>query len=285
MLGNGQFKVNNYLFGCGQPVDVLEFSTGGVKYRTQDAANPLGDSTFFGRDFKDTDPIKMKVVAKGATPRDALDAMNRFTAAWESKRDTPGALTVMQFGILGFERRVYGRCRDAEFEETTVFSQPRVVGNVQFERADPLFYMNASQSVSLTLNAGDAGGIIFPLTFPWTSTIGGPRQGVVDVDGIKATPALVVKITGPVTNPKVSGPGWSVSFPNLTLKYDETVTVDTRQVSVTRNGASIAGSLSRYTFLDDVKLKPGPQEIVFEGIDNVGAATATVSWFPAMPGL
>ena len=59
MLGNGQFEVNGYEFGCDSPVKVLTLQTGGLRWRVQDQENPVSDGVWFGADYVDPEPIEM----------------------------------------------------------------------------------------------------------------------------------------------------------------------------------------------------------------------------------
>lgn len=281
VLHNGQFQVNGYTFGCGQPVEVLEFDSGGSKWRVQDEPNPVDDGIFVGRDFGDPEDAHFKIVVKGSTPAEAVENNRRFQSAWEDRsRLTPGHTIPLSYGIHDRVGRIYGRPRDCKIPETPLFSQARAQGDVSFQRTDPLFYLDAAQSVDLTLHPAEAGGLIFPTEFPWGSTPGGPRSGVIQVDGNRDTP-IMATIYGPVTSPKLTGPGWTITLTGLTLQWDQSVVIDSRNRTVTRAGASMAQYLTRGTYLDDATMKPGLREITYQGTDETGTSRAVVSWYPA----
>lgn len=285
-LKNGQFRINGYTFGCGQPVDVTEFETGGWKWRVQDDANPTGDGILVGRDYADGMDAQFKIVVKGTTPAEALEANRAFQAAWEDQsRTTPGHIIALSYGIAGRVGRIYGRPREVSVSETTLFSQPRAKGEAVFQRTDPLYYSDVSQGVDLTLFPAEAGGLIFPTPFPWGSTPGGPRSGVIQVEGDRPTPIRAV-IYGPVTSPKLTGPGWSITLSGLSLAWDQSVTIDSRNLTVLRNdGASMAQYLTRGSYLRDAAMRPGVREVTYQGTDNTGTSRATVDWYPAYKAL
>jgi hypothetical protein len=282
MLGNGQFDIAGYRFGCDTPTKVLTLQTGGLSWRVQDQENPVGDGVWFGSDYVDPEPVEMDISVTGNTPSEARQELGRFARAWHSfKRDTPGAVTALRYGLHGEERVVYGRPRDFTFDETTLYSQPRTRGTVLFERASHLFY-GPARELPLTITPGQAGGLVYPIVFPWGTVQGGVRQGVIeDGGGTVATDDVELTIRGPIARPVVSGPGWSISL-DLSLAWDQAVTISARRRTALReNGGSVAGRLSRRTRLSDIRIPPGPSEIKFAGEDTTGTSQLLVSWRPA----
>ena len=282
MLGNGQFEVNGYEFGCDSPVKVLTLQTGGLRWRVQDQENPVSDGVWFGADYVDPEPIEMDASVTGSTPAEAREELARFFRAWHAwDRATPGSEVALRYGIHGDERVVYGRPRDFNFNETTLWSQPRVRGNLLFERSGHYFY-GAQRKLPLTITPGTAGGLVFPIVFPWGTTQGGTRQGIIE-DGGGEVPTDDVQLTvrGPINRPIIRGAGWQVAL-STSLAWDRSITINTRQrTALWDNGSSAAGTLSRRSRLADVVIPPGSSEIRFEGEDLSGTSQLLVSWRPA----
>ena len=282
MLGNGQFEINGYTFGCDDPVKVLTLQTGGLRWRVQDQENPVADGVWFGSDYVDPEPIEMDASVTGATPAEAREELARFALAWHSwRRTTPGVDVALRYGIHGEERVVYGRPRDFAFDETTLWAQPRAAGSLVFERSGHLFYGSARE-LSLTITPGKAGGLIFPIVFPWGTIQGGTRQGIIEQGGgVVPTDDVTLTVKGPINRPIIRGPGWQVAL-STNLEWDRSITVNTRRKTVLwDNGSSAAGVLSRRSRLSDITIPPGSSEIRFEGEDLSGTSQLIVSWRPA----
>ena len=282
MLGNGQFEVNGYEFGCDSPVKVLTLQTGGLRWRVKDQENPVSDGVWFGADYVDPEPIEMDASVTGSTPSEAREELARFYRAWHAwDRATPGAEVALRYGLHGEERVVYGRPRDFVFDETTLWSQPRARGNLLFERSGYRFYGTARE-LQLTITPGKAGGLVFPIVFPWGTTQGGTRQGVIEEGGgTVPTDDVTLTVKGPINRPIVRGAGWRVAL-STNLAWDRSITVNTRQRTVLwDDGSSAAGLISRRTRLADVTIPPGSSEIRFEGEDLSGTSQLLVSWRPA----
>lgn len=282
MLGNGQFEINGYTFGCDDPVKVLTLQTGGLRWRVQDQENPVADGVWFGSDYVDPEPIEMDASVTGATPAEAREELARFSLAWHSwRRSTPNAEVALRYGIHGEERVVYGRPRDFAFDETTLWAQPRAAGSLVFERSGHLFYGSARE-LSLTITPGKAGGLIFPIVFPWGTTQGGIRQGVIEEGGgVVPTDDVTLTVKGPINRPIIRGAGWQVAL-STNLAWDRSITVNTRSKTVLwDNGSSAAGVLSRRTRLSDITIPTGSSEIRFEGEDQSGTSQLIVQWRPA----
>lgn len=282
MLGNGQFEINGYVFGCDDPVKVLTLQTGGLRWRVQDQENPVADGVWFGSDYVDPEPIKMDASVTGATPAEAREELARFSLAWHSwRRSTPNTEVALRYGIHGEERVVYGRPRDFAFDETTLWAQPRAAGSLVFERSGHLFYGSARE-LSLTITPGKAGGLIFPIVFPWGTTQGGTRQGIIEEGGgVVPTDDVTLTVKGPINRPIIRGAGWQVAL-STNLAWDRSITVNTRSKTVLwDNGSSAAGVLSRRTRLSDITIPTGSSEIRFEGEDQSGTSQLIVQWRPA----
>lgn len=283
MLRHGEFEINGYRFGCDGPVKVTGFRSQGVSWRVQDQHNPVGDGIRFGTDYADPNEVKLDLSISASSPELVREAHGDLATAWVGgPRREPGELVALRYGIHGQTRCVFGRPRELDINEGPMWSQKIAQGVASFAREGYLFFDDQAQvSARITLHASETGGLIFPIEFPWGTMPGGPRRGQVTVGGSVSTPATVL-VHGPVTDPTVSSGGWQVGFRDLTLAYDQTVTVDPMAGTVLRNdGASLAGKLTRSTFLADVRMRPGPQEVIYAGDDPTGTSWAEVSWHPA----
>lgn len=283
-MKHGEFEINGYRFGAGHPIRIRGLQTQGLRWRPQDQDNPIGDGMNFGVDYATPNDLQLQIRVHGNNPDERFAALEEFRTAWQSdpSRSTSGALSVLRYARAGKTRRVYGRPRGDDVDEGALWSYQLAEGTASFTRSSHLFFDDhAQQSARLTLHASETGGLVFPIVFPWGTLPGGPRRGQVHVGGSAPAPATVL-IHGPVTDPVVTSGGWQVGFTGMRLAYDQSVTVDAMAGTVLRSdGASLAGKLTRNTFLADVRMRPGAQEITYQGDDPTGTSWAEVSWHPA----
>lgn len=90
----------------------------------------------------------------------------------------------------------------------------------------------------------------------------------------------VVTVQGPIVNPTVEVTGRFRFTANTSLRYDETLVIDTRpgRRSVLRNGSQIAALTRTSTMLSDSALPPGNYTLILSGSSSSGAPTARVDW-------
>src|SRR5699024_4980236 len=119
-------------------------------------------------------------------PAAAVDAVEEFRRVWQSSQRL-GEVSALRYGLPGRERAGYGRARRvAVDDEATREAIPlgRLAGLATFQLSDPRSFADAVSSVTLNLVPESTGGIIFPLTFPMTTTVtGGVRAGFVSNEG------------------------------------------------------------------------------------------------------
>lgn len=53
ILGNGEFAIDGYRFGCGHHANVKTLQATSIRWRVQDQSNPVGDNVLMGNDFGD----------------------------------------------------------------------------------------------------------------------------------------------------------------------------------------------------------------------------------------
>lgn len=279
VLQDGDFELDGYLFSGShrQPLYVQGFNIEAARSRVQDVLNPMAPEVLQGRDQR-TPPLwkfGFRVGHGGAAA--TLANLAGLTAAWNKLSAVPGAESVLRYAIAGRTRRVYGRAREMFPDYSMVYDLGRVVSTGDFQPRDVWFYDDVQQAVTVTLVPGSTGGLKAPLRAPLTTAAGSQRQGQVTVGGEAPAPVELV-FKGPVTNPVASSTGWQVGL-NTTIAYDQTVTVNTRTGTVLRNdGASLAGAMTRRTYLPEARLRPGSREIIFAGTDATGTATCTIQW-------
>lgn len=285
-LRDGDFDLNGYVIGGdkSRPVYVVGLDTGVADPRTEDSDEPYGDARVFGQDRlkPPTWTFEFRIGERSAAA--ALPVLEQIAHAWRSAPRGPGEESVLRYMVGGRVRRIYGRPRRFSSDPRLLFSHGRVVAAGQFDATDAVHYDDQERSLTVSLVPGSTGGLVSPLISPLTTVAGGKRQGIVQVEGTAPAP-LLVTFKGPISNPGAASTGWSLQL-LTTLAHDQSVTVDTRRGTVLRNdGASLAGALTRDTFLSDVRLMPGSREIVFTGNDPTATATCTVVWRSTYDGL
>lgn len=279
------FQILGHTIGYHHKIAVESFDIGEVDFRTQDTPHPRADRMLFGRDYTTPPVWTFELATNPRTFVEGVDALAELESAWlTTSRMRPGWYTWLRYERAGEVRKVAGRPRKWGRSHTKTFQHGVVRAVAEFQLMDTLSYTDETNVLRITTVPGRVGGYTFPIIFPWgTRATGGRRQGMITINGTVPTPATVV-IHGPVTGPVVTGPGWRLSFPRLTLKHDQRVTIDPRAQSVRRNdGASMVGWLEKFYF-DRLTLKPGDQEITFEGTDSSGTSWCEVRWSEAING-
>lgn len=279
VLQDGDFELDGYLFSGSRrrPLYVQGFSIEPARTRVQDVANPMAPELRQGRDQR-TPPLwrfGFRVGHGGAAV--TLADLAGLTTAWNALTAVPDAESVLRYAIAGRTRRVYGRAREMSPDFSMVYDLGRVVATGDFHPRDVWLYDDEMQSLTVSLIPTSTRGLKSPLKAPLTTAQGAQRQGQVTIGGDAPAP-VELEFKGPIINPVASSTGWEVGL-NLTLAYDQTVTVNTRTGTVRRNdGANLAGVLTRRTYLPEARMKPGARELIFAGTDPTGTATCTMRW-------
>lgn len=283
MLEHGQFALDGKVFGEGHDVYAATVIHGGQAWRDNDVPNPVGHDLWMGSDYADLHPTVLDLKITGTTPADAALALERFAGWWRAwSRRGPGDEVALSWGMHGRTRRIYGRPRSFLPEDGDVYVLETLTAEADFQPNGPLVYEDTPQELSLTITPGEAGGFVFPIEFPWGTTIAGRRDGIIpDGGGTVPTDDVTFTIRGPISYPKITGPGWEIALAT-NLLWDQSITIDVRRRTVLRdNGGSAAGALSRRTRLDSITIPPGPSEIGFIGEDTTGTSQLLVQWRPA----
>ena len=181
----------------------------------------------------------------------------------------------LTFAIGGVEYVMRGRPRLVEPE-------PRRIGghcyyNAAFVALDPLIYSSTLHTTNLVLPLV-SGGLTLPVTVPFTigaTSVSG--RATISNSG-KATTGLVVRVDGPVSQPRITLTTGGVSE-ILRFGFDLTtgqwIDVDTVARTVYINGTVSRRGLS---YGDWPTLDPGSSEVGFDAGTYDAAATCAVSW-------
>jgi hypothetical protein len=296
-LSDYQFEVlpsegasDGVVFGIGSAsgIDMVDggFIPGDDDWTNDDNEDSIHGGMRFGRDRLKGPVHGFDLFTNLTDESSALAALSSFKTAWRtlSIRQSPSDVIPVRYRLNGRERRFYGRPRRFSAPPSNLAQGGYIPITTDFQAADAFFYDDAEQGVSLTLNnVGDyTGGFIFPAVFPLVPLPLGTDL-VQAVVGGEAPAYPVIRINGPVTNPRVETDDWSVEL-TISLGALDYVEIDTRpwKRTVLKNGnQNAAGSLSanRRLYLSDVVLQPGSQpQLSFWGNSASGAPTCTVSW-------
>lgn len=259
---------------------VRDFDPGGADLRTNDSDRPNGDGVIPGRTFSGSTTWGWEITAHGNGVDGVLATNAKLAAAWKPKQFLiPAATVPLSYKFGSRWRRVYGR-PGRYAPPKPDFIAANGIGHIacDFQITDPLYYSDVESSVVLTIVPASTGGLVAPLVAP-LSTVrsSAPRVGLISNLGDSSTPLRVV-FKGPIVDPYVrAAAGWEIRLTG-SIAYDQSVTVDARAGTVTKNGSPVAGILSRSTRLSAARLPAGKSELTFGGTDLTGTATATVYW-------
>lgn len=283
-MENGDFDLAGFVMGAGQPVFVSNFQVGTMAERVQDVDSPFTSTRVFGRDQR-TPPVwsfEFSVSNPAGTVPDAgvLAALESLTAAWQGAADTetPGTVAWLRYKVAGRVRGVYGRPRNLSFDPSVNLEDGNIVGSAQFALQDTLTYSDELNSSEVRLRATPTGYVTLPAVWPLISTIESTRQGQFQVGGTAAGPVEDITFYGPVANPRLVNANWAVQL-DTEIPYDGWVRINPRNRTVlNQSGASLAGALSRRTYLPSLLLPPGAQDLTYSGVDLTATSRAVVRW-------
>jgi hypothetical protein len=283
-LLDGEFDLGGYVMGDTRPVYVEEFDPGANTLGVQDVDNPAGNDRRFGRDKRYGSSWAFGLVINQKTQAGAATVASDLERVWAPEKYKPGEVVALRYGFAGRTRLVYGRPR--RYAAPSLYGAKNGIVRVStdFLRADAFHYDDDVRFARLDMHGGRSGGLKGPLKGSLKTVAGGVRQGVIPAVGGDASTPPLIKIQGPIANPSVWGNGWWVELAT-SLKFDQSVTIDTRMGTVLRNdGANLGGTLSRRSRLPNVRMKPGSASLSFRGQDLSGTSHAIVEWRPAFYG-
>ena len=278
------------------PVGVSDFDPSYPEIRSSDNPREARDGVIPGRDYLGSRRLSFDVWTNRQSMKEARDTIGEVLRVWRDQRTrlVSGALVPLDYRATDDPRwkRVYGRPRRADDPDFGVLMRGgRAESSLEFEVFDPLVYDEALQEVTLRVVEGSTAGDswIPPWTWPVVPSAGTTerRPGALQIDGQERTPVMV-EFHGPGSRFSIDGSrGWHVGLkPNVTLAYDESIFIDPLTRTVTDNfGNDRSGTLDRRTYLTDVGLAPGMENVFFSAVDPSHRAYTVISWRPAYASL
>ena len=280
-----QVSLNSLVMGAGTPYHVIAFDPGKPDVRAADVDMPGADGIRFGRDYLGGTLVTLEILIDGnGDPGTALDSLSALRKAWNSSatRFSPGAVDVLTYQMPGHgNRRIYGRPRG----QLSVSGLDNVgVGVIttvgDFQALDHLAY-GQDRSAHVPLVPASAGGVAFPLSFPFAFVGSSERLGVINVNGDYPS-WLAIYVFGPIAQPVVECVNrWRIEL-NTTLAYDQSLTISPEpwKRTVLRNdGANLAGAFSaRSPRLSRLQVPPGEHQVWLRGTDPTGTAYMQLRW-------
>lgn len=248
---------------------------------TQDSTLPGVDGTLFGVDTFAGQTIAFGLTAVGETDEEARQLYAALKRAWraDSIRSTPGAMAKLTHPS---GRSTFGRPR--RFTPAFFPDAAGAVGaTLDFATSDDLWYDDPDY-IRVPLAVSQSGGLVEPLVEPLVAYGSTSAANTFTIKGEMPT-WPVITIEGPIVNPTVEVTGRFRFTANTSLRYDETLVIDTRPGTgtVLRNGIQIAALTRSSTLLTEAALPPGNYTLLLSGSSSSGAPTARADWLAAYP--
>lgn len=294
-LPEASFELDGYPFGgVGATVVIEDVDFGAPGIITHDTPRPRADGLMFGRDWRGGRIITftLSVLTEYTVPAvatvggygtvSALDALGGLERAFlaDSVRSAPGAVSMLRYRLGGRQRVVFGRGR--KFASVSRYAtMGRIPVTCEFQCVDHLFYDDTQYTNLVGYVPPPAGGLVWPITFPWSTITVGYSPGTIAIYGNVDT-WLPIVIHGPIAFPSVQYVGgWTIGL-NMTLRSDQYVVIDPRPWSRgvrLGDGTNVAGALTPDSpRLSAMRISPGTAEIVLAGQDTTGSSKMTLLW-------
>lgn len=288
-LEDGQHQLGSVLIGRGTSVRIATIEgLGQPSVRSQDVEPPGEDGLWIGADYYGGRTLRIDAgISQSGNQSGSLDTL----AALQNDADTAGVrgaggLTMnLRLKFPGRPTRVVrGRLRKLE-PDVTKSIHGWIPLDIEFQGQDHLYYADEPDSTSMPLGSLTAGGLTFPLMFPFEiagdpSAVG--RPGFLEVAGTANT-WPVIRINGPCANPRITHvASGRVLQVQTTLSAGEWVEIDTRpgwRTVLRENGGGAA--LAPTSRIDQFVLAPGLNEIQWNATDPTLTSTLAVTWWPA----
>ncbi|MEU3260937.1 hypothetical protein ABZ694_24645 [Streptomyces albidoflavus] len=289
----GQHQLGSVLIGRGTPVVIADIGgLGRPESRTYDVEPPGEDGVWLGPDLYGGRLITLDAAIKTPGDREtALDVLAELQAEADTRavRGQAGTTMTLRLAFDGRPVRVArGRVRrlDADLSQAIHGWIPL---EVEFQAEDHLWYADEPDTTGMPLGSITAGGMTFPLVFPFVIA-GDPaavgRPGYIQVAGTAET-WPVIRVMGPCANPTIrhvtTGRALTVQ---ATIPAGDWVEIDTRpgwRTVLRSNGGS--APLSPASRIDQFVLTPGLNEIRWSATDNTLTSSLAVTWWPAWKAL
>lgn len=284
-LEDHDIEIDGYVMGRKHPVFAEDVDTGQIEVRDQDSLNPVGNNIFFGKDYLTPPTWIISIATKAETAENGLDALGHVSRIWRAPRGV-GKDIKLRYCVAGRTRFVYGRPRTFGVTPTGAGLNQGIIRALgEFKLTDTYHYEDLLKQVRVDIvPPATGGGLTAPFVAPMVTTTNGVRQGLIEDSGGNIEAPFELTVHGPISNPVIEAEGWRIAL-TTDLAWDQSLTVDTRKMTITRNdGASLAGTLSRRSRLENARIHPGANEFTFTGSDPTGTAYMTISWHPAWTG-
>ena len=260
-------------------VRVEDLDTGSRSVVDRDVQVGLDGFVAMGRDVEVPPEWTLSMWIDSSPGAPSRGALARLRQLW-GRRYGVGEVSTLVYTLDGLTYRVYGRVRrfGVDSERDLVRSGMADVSGT-FQLAWPMVFEDVERSVELSIVPVSTGGLRSPLISPLRSqSSSGVRPGAVVNDSRVEVP-VVVEITGPISDPVVSGP-WGTLRLGLSIPAGSTVVVDgfSRTAYWKNGGAVLSGVLGRRFFMSRLKLPPGSSSIQFSAGSSSGSARLKVRW-------
>jgi hypothetical protein len=238
VTGSGQVQFGDILLGSGTPAGWRKLA--GWRDRPDvdlsDSLRPQAHGAYPGDVFSGSRVVTYTFMLRGlpAAKAVAVDTLERYLPVDSVER----FLTVDDGTGPWF---AMARVTGLHIPQEQHYRHAPLECSVQFTCADPRRYSLTEKSATVTLPAA-SGGLDYPLDYAGGGS-GGLEYGVsasgsvtVSNDGSTETP-LLGTLVGPLTNPVLSTPDWSLLF-DITLAAGETLELDAAAGTALLNGTA-----------------------------------------------
>ncbi|MGH8879776.1 MAG: phage distal tail protein [Stackebrandtia sp.] len=276
-MDEGQVSVNGLVMGRDTSYRVNEFNPWNRAIRAEaTGANPWSDGGWSGAEFYEPVTVEFKVRTQGANATDWQQLHWQLTQAFAPIRT---ALTEyeLRWVTAGVEYLMYGRPRSLS-PTVARLRTGQVAETASFYCPDPAIYSGAEHVVTIGLPDW-TGGLTVPVVTPAT-VAATQTDGVATVTNAGNVAArLLLRITGPVTDPSVTvidtdGIALTLTI-ETTLGPDDWIDVDTAERSVILNGSvsRLADAWGSWPLL-----YPGTSTIRYAAADHNDLTRLTIRW-------
>lgn len=276
-LALGQVSVGSLVLGKGTPYRLIDFNPWTRTARAdQGGPRAWNHGSWSGAEFQDQATVPMGIITSGAINDVASwQAAHQQLAAAFAASDSDVEL---RWNLDGAEYLMLGRPRMVDPDITNI-GLGFAVTRAAFVGLSPLIYSGVLHAETLVLPT-TSGGLMLPLTLPLTIAATVVTGTKTLVNAGTAPAGLILRIDGPVSQPRVSMTAADGTV--LTLRFGVDLTagqwldVDTAARTVYINGtASRRGD----TYGDWPILAPGAGgELVFDAATYQASARLTVSY-------
>ncbi len=262
-------------FGSGTPYRLTGFKRGVAEREDADVRRPRSDGSILGRSFKGKAQHSLSLLVDAGKDEDAaMDLLGELEDVWDAAANRVDAGFMAELWI-GDDRYCIGQPRALDPDDTGLWDGT-ATADLTFVAESDRWY-GPTVSVTVGLMPTVRGGLRLPARAPFFFD-SGPTDAfgtIRNTGSLSAWPVFEVKHA--ITNPVVGIEGVGRLIVNYDLKYDQTLTLDTRPATrgVYVNGVPIPGLLSASgQRLADMAMPSGTHQVTLRG-RSPGSATLT----------